>query len=488
MLRTTQTKVLLISLFFFFTCPFTKAQVTVNTLSEMNGLLDDIEFRILLNTDVKDASRLNLSEYRYFIPLINFLDLNVFGKGSTLHLDPDRMVTYISSLIPKAESGKDLSAQVLNGYKNGSYDTEVLDEQATTERKKAKVGIGGFFTVEYEYHQEPDGEFHPMLEINQTRIFFNADLNPTTQKNHITFLGEWNPVPEESIHQIDFIQIPHDTSIYTLEAPGADEDMSLNEMYNGETIPFERLHLSIEHVAGSFINLKVGQFRNPFGIWSDYTSHRNFSSTKNNQLVNGYALKKIDLGLMAALHSKNGFELEIALMNGRLSRTTQLSRDDIDDFKDLSCHTVYSMNHVSLGASVYLAECKSNRLAAGIDYLVNFKKISISGEVVYQKNSEPEKIFSELKGSPINELSSVASYLQFDLELKSRWHLYGFYEMWQYEANAKVINRPEYKVFHGIRYYISPSLRWMVLEYGHMFHKGFDKGSNHFSSQLELTF
>jgi hypothetical protein len=104
--------------------------------------------------------------------------------------------------------------------------------------------------------------------------------------------AEYNPIPEEVIHQVDEAIITKGSSKDTLltpEIPGEDD----------EEIPFERLFVNVNNIGGSKINITVGQFRNPFGIWSDYSSHRNFTATKNNTLVNGFALKKIELGIKA---------------------------------------------------------------------------------------------------------------------------------------------------------------------------------------------
>jgi len=81
------------------------------------------------------------------------------------------------------------------------------------------------------------------------------------------------------------------------------------------------------------MDLTVGQFRLPFGIWSDYTSHRNFSSTKNNYLVNGFALKKIELGILVEKSFASGVGLKAALVHGRQGRTAPLHREDHDNKK-----------------------------------------------------------------------------------------------------------------------------------------------------------
>jgi hypothetical protein len=50
------------------------------------------------------------------------------------------------------------------------------------------------------------------------------------------------------------------------------------------------------------------------------------------------------------------------------------------------------------------------------------------------------------------------------------------------------VNRAGVKIFHGLKYFINAKARWTILEYGHMFHEGFDKSFTHLSSQLEINF
>ncbi|MBK9026142.1 MAG: hypothetical protein IPL69_19920 [Saprospiraceae bacterium] len=147
---------------------------------------------------------------------------------------------------------------------------------------------------------------------------------------------------------------------------------------------------------------------------------------------------------------KGGWEWAAAIMHGRLSRTSPLSREDTDDMKDFCGHLRYNAKF-SLGASAYLAEFNTKRIALGLDYQVNFKKITISGETVYQRNSNPSEIFSGI--DDLKEFKSLSSYLQFDLELSHKFHLYGLYEIWDFRVdNVLVAPNPEAKLFHGIKY------------------------------------
>lgn len=477
------TRILFFLLFFISCLNISFGQTSISTMSDVNNLLEEVEFKVMLQTDLYKAEVLDLASKKYFIPLTNYIDLNVIGKDKSITLSSDKLSEFIVSQINTVSTSEQLGENILNEFlATGFVDDE---KKQVTEKDKPRVSLGGYFVSEYEYHQEPDGVFHSLLEINQTRIFVAADINPSESRNRISFLGEWNPIPEEVIHQIDEVSFRRDTTTYTLRNPG--ENGSMLHMSNGELIPFERLYVKIENLAGSKLNLTVGQFRNPFGFWSDYTSHRNFTSTKGNQLVNGFALKKIDLGLKLEGKINAGWEWSAAIMHGRLSRTSPLNRTDTDDKKDFCGHIRHTSKKLSVGTSAYFAEFDVKRIAVGLDYQVNFKKLTISGETVYQENDQPEKIFSDVNG--IRDLASFSSYLQFDLELSHKFHLYGMYEVWNLMANDEnVVSHPEAKLFHGIRYIFNNNLHWTIVEYGHMFHEGYDKGFTHLSSAIDLTF
>lgn len=114
--------------------------------------------------------------------------------------------------------------------------------------------------------------------------------------------------------------------------------------------------------------------------------------------------------------------------------------------KDFCGHLRYNAKKFSLGASAYLAEFNTKRIALGLDYQVNFKKITISGETVYQRNSNPSEIFSGI--DDLKEFKSLSSYLQFDLELSHKFHLYGLYEIWDFRVdNVLVAPNPKPNYF-----------------------------------------
>lgn len=356
--------------------------------------------------------------------------------------------------------------------------TLVNEAQKSGQPGPGQTHVGGFLVAEFEYHQEPDGKYLRLLEINQARLYFSTQLNSDDAKNNISLLAEYNPVPEEVIHQIDEITVSRNGINDTLRA-------AENEIEG--LIPFERLHIKVSNIANHGVTLTVGQFRNPFGLWSDYTSHRNFSSTKNNALVNGFALKKIELGLLVEKSFAGGFDLQAALVHGRQGRTFPLDRADRDDKKDFVGRFGFSGRHFSWGVSSYLAEFSLNKnVAFGLDGLLSTNRLSLSGELVLQKNKALNSTFGT--AFAFNRTSAQALYIQFDYSATPKFHVYGFYETWRFFADDALVLHPAYKIFHGLRYNIHPQLRWTIFEFGRMFHRGFDQGKLHLSTQLEMTY
>jgi hypothetical protein len=444
------------------------AQKSAYTLPEANQILEGIHQYLSIALEDSIKARVNFRDNRYLLPLVNYIDYSIIGKGKVAHIYEEGLRTFISSSLESGSSLADVSAGLIKKYE------ELLLEASEGEAVSDGFSIGGFAALETEYHQELNGEYATLIEVNQLRLYFASRLNSGSKKNNIDVLAEFNPVPEEVIHHIDeaFIK-PGDT----LRPPPAVGD---------GPVPFERLFVVVNKLGGSRINLTLGQFRNPFGLWSDFSSHRNFSSTKNNALVNGFALKKIELGIKIDFKISNNLELEAAVVHGRTGRTSPLFRADNDSKKDLVAHLTYSKGNFFLGSSGYLAEFSTDRTAFGIDFGFRTSKLLISGEWVMQSNISSELAPVLLPNT--HKLKSHSAYAQMDYSLTNKLHWYGLYDWWTLKADGVEVNQPAFKAFNGLKYYLSPKVRWTIIEYGHMFHKGFDKGFNHLSTQLEVNF
>jgi hypothetical protein len=443
---------------------------TIATISDITSLIKSVSFGVLPQVDVDKLNDAYLNE-SYLLIFANFLDYNVIGAGRSIVIEPDRITSFIVEKINERVDQKLISDLLIAELNKGTFNPEGVNQSRGS--VASMVAIGGYLVTEFEYHEE-DGRFVPLYELNQAKIFINARL-VANQQSSINVLAEWNPVPEEVIHHIDEIIVNNDT----VSLPEIDED---------ERVPFERLSVTIENVGGSGINITSGQIRNPFGFWSDYTSHRNFSSTKNNFLVNGFALKKIELGVQIDKEFKGGFGFKTAIVHGRNGRTAPLFRQDVDEKYDWVTRFHYSHNNFTAGFSSYLGEFSVNkRTAFGIDFLASAKNISLSGEFVYQYNDAPQEVFRNLTEA-VSPFRSVSGYLQFDLVLTNKLRAYGLYDIWMFNTKNGENSFDSIKIFHGLRYYINKNVRWTLFEFGHINTLAFNGADTHMSTQLEITF
>jgi hypothetical protein len=490
----------------------------MNTMTEFNKSVNYMELR--LSVDAPEDFSKNPEANDIFTSFFSYIDLNVIGMGRRAFFYPDQVIEFILSNYAAGKKIEELEFMIVDEYKKGTFSQKV-DEPSTSRQYFLRTHFGGFIAVELQYHQKgSDGQYVHLLDINQARIYFSSYVNPNEKMNNVYFLGEWDPVPEGIFHHINKVDIDVNGKKETITPRAISTE-------NGEIIPFEQLYVGLDNVFDSGLNITFGQFRNPFGIWSDYTAHRNTSSTKTNQLVNGFALKKIELGALLEKDFKfateNFLNLRLGLVTGRLTRTFPLLRYDLDQDKDLVFNATYTNSLFRLGASSYLGSLSFNKnIALGADFIIPTKYVLFSGEYAYQENNNVSNTFGDAPAAStdhsahdtttaapaaniidIKKLASHSAYIQFDYHLQDTFafansqllnkitnnlHIYGLYDFWLYMADGKVVNRPAFKVFHGLKYQINPQTRWTIIEYGHMFHEGFDKGFNHFGTQIELTF
>lgn len=469
-------KITLISIFLVAALSFKgTAQKTAYTMPEVNKILKGIHLYVTIELDDSTKANTKLTSAHYLNPLTNYIDYNVIGKGQVAVIDEDKLREFIIKSINGGKTLTQVGKELINEFNRETQEGDALAE------KEDLFNIGGFFSGEMEYHEEPNGKFEFKSELNQLKIYFASHINSKSKNNNVNVFAEYNPVPEEVIHQVEEAVITKGIFTDTLRQPEG-------FMQDEQTIPFERLFVNVTNVGGTKLNLTFGQFRTPFGLWSDFTSHRNFTSTKNNTLVNGFALKKIELGLKVDFKINTHWDVEAAVVNGRFGRTAPLYRDDNDNKKDFVTHITYTGNRFSAGASAYLAEfALDKRNAYGIDFGYRLDKLLLSGEFVIQQNKQLAVNAPNI-GTFISELSSSSAYLQFDYELSSRLHIYGMYDYWKLNADKQTINQAAFKVFNGLKYFINPKTRWTIVEYGYIGHKGFDKGKMHLSTQLEINF
>lgn len=439
---------------------------TLATESDVTGLLKVISFGVLLQVEVDKMEDAYLND-SYLFKFKNFLDYNVVGSGNSITVDPDSMVEFIVQKINEQTPHTLISDLLISELNQGTFGRTDSNENATS-----VVSVGGFLTTEFEYNQLEEGEAEPEVEINQAKIFVSARIN-SAKKNSVNVLAEWNPVREETSDYTDEFKLPN----------GDTATLHLNDVE--DHIPFERLSVTIENVAGSGLDITAGQIRNPFGFWSDYTAYRNISSTKNNLIVNGFALRKIELGIQIEKQYQSGLGFKAAMVHGRQGRNSSLyPRGNPDHRFDFVGRVHYSHNAYTIGASAYLAEFAVNkRNAVGADFLLTKSNLTVSGEFVYQFNNAPEDIYENAVGLP-KQLTSLSGYVQYDLRLVDKFHLFGLFEQWSFSENKA------FKAFNGFRYYINRNVKWTIAEVGYLRHTHVSEYDQHFRfvTQLEITF
>jgi len=183
---------------------------TASTMSEVNQILQAVDFEVLLRTEAEINKGVGLAEGSYLLPLASYLDLNFIGAGKSVTLDPEAMIDFILGRLAQGESIETIGLGLVAEFKRTGFLPKVREQERPKKIDEAESGrthIGGFLAGEFEYHQEPDGSYHRLLEINQVRIYFATQLNPNAVGNNLSVLAEYNPVPEEVIHQIDEIRI-----------------------------------------------------------------------------------------------------------------------------------------------------------------------------------------------------------------------------------------------------------------------------------------
>jgi hypothetical protein len=447
--------------------------VAVQTISDINRLIGTISLYALLEIDV--STNVILQD-KHLLGFANYLDYQWVGAGKVVYVYPGKIATFIAEHINGGGHVEEVSRRVIQEFQMGRFMIEVGGGASSEEGISMKVGT--YVVGEVEVHQEPDGHLKTLLELNQAKIFLTGHYDEKGDNiNMADVLVEFNPVPEEVIHHIESVVIVPNGVSDTLSHADPPSDAA--------TIPFERLQFSVSNIGNSGVTATFGQIRNPFGIWSDFTSHRNFTSAKNNLLVNGFALKKIELGLQ--LDRRFGpFSLTAAFVHGRQGRTAPLFRENLEERFDGVFRAGFQHRSLRVGLSGYLAGMSLDRSAFGADVSWQQGRFLVGGELVYQRNSQ-FGVMMEMDEASTNA-SSFGAYCEVDFAITPKLHAYGLYDIWSLYLDGNIVNQPVPHLFHGLRYYVLKNVRWTILEHGYLGHENFDKGKLHLSTQVEVTF
>ncbi|MBK9026140.1 MAG: hypothetical protein IPL69_19910 [Saprospiraceae bacterium] len=105
-------------------------------MSDVNNVFEEVEFKVMLQTDMQKAESLDLPSKKYFISMSNYIDLNVIGKGKSLVLSSDKITTFILSQFGTVNSAEQLGEKLLNAYINEEFSET---EKRSTERETQGV-------------------------------------------------------------------------------------------------------------------------------------------------------------------------------------------------------------------------------------------------------------------------------------------------------------------------------------------------------------
>jgi hypothetical protein len=285
------------------------------------------------------------------------------------------------------------------------------------------IDISGFLILEAEWHHNAGGETRVWWEINRLRLDFSSQLS-----DHVSVLAQFAPVPEEITHQIDQLQLSDGR-----ELPDLDSVIEVEE--EQQLIPFERIEVRWQSVAGRWLNLSLGQLRDPFGHWEDFSAHRNGTLTKNNTLVLGIALRNLDMGIQADGDLTDWLDYRVAVRKGNNAGTVNLGREDNNARYDAVGRVGWHDGDLGIGLSGYSVDSRAGKFL--------------------QKNT-PER------------LRSLASYIQANYGLASLvagLRLYALCDYWRLEANSR-FEREALNFNAGAKYKIMAEGLTLSLEWG----------------------
>jgi hypothetical protein len=330
--------------------------------------------------------------------------------------------------------------------------------------------VSGFIAMEYELRKHTDQDLESLFEINKAR--FNFDLQMT---DAFWILAEYNPVPEELVHHHDVFPLK-DGRTLTVERLHPEEE---EEEEDEGILPFERLEARWSGIGGRALNLSAGQLRNPFGLWEDFTAHRNSTATKNSAFVLGIALHNVDIGAQIDGTIADRHRFVVGVRNGATVRTQRPRREDDNGSKDLVGKFVTRLGTARVGANAYFVDARTDRWAVGAEYIVPAgDRLTVSGEVVYKRN-RPE------------DLANVATYVQANYNLFSlleglRW--FALVDYWRLSAGGEFQGRFT-TAFTGLKYKVIPGGLTLTAEYGRLDGDPLREESNHqVNLQAEVSF
>jgi hypothetical protein len=195
--------------------------MAIATISDINNLLNTISLYTMLEIDVSTNV---VFRDKYLIPFGNYLDYQWVGAGKTAYLYPSKIASFIAEKINTGTPPENVARLVINAFQEGLFSVDVGEPDAGDANK---LRVGAYFVGGYDIFQNPAGEVETHFEINQSKFYFSGHYNPDkSNRNVIDFLAEFNPVPEEVYHHIDFLRVNHGSYYDTLVRPSDEEGRS----------------------------------------------------------------------------------------------------------------------------------------------------------------------------------------------------------------------------------------------------------------------
>ncbi len=327
-----------------------------------------------------------------------------------------------------------------------------------------KIDMGGFLTLEGMWHHNAGEPTRVWWEINRLRLDFSSQLS-----DHLSVLAEFAPVPEEITHQIEELELSDGRVL-----PMADTATGVKE--EQFTIPFERVEVRLQNLCGRWLNLSLGQLRDPFGHWEDFSARRNATLTKNNTFVLGIALRNLDMGITADGDLTNWLDYRLGIRKGSNVSTSGLGRKDNNARYDAVGRIGVHTGATALGINGYSVDSRSEKFALGADWQTSIAVLTLMGEGVLQRN-QPEG------------LRSFAAYVQANYNLAHqvtglRWFILCDY--WRLEADSR-LEQEALSLNSGFKYKIPAGGLTLTLEFGRTYLNS-APDPWHVTTQMEVEF
>ena len=112
-----------------------KGQVALSNMNQVNNLIDDVVFKTLLQVDLQKAEAVDLSNKKCFIPMSNYIEEKVFGKGNTLAIDGEKISEFIIYQIKDGVKRKALSKKLSASLQKGKFTTSEQAPAKLTDEK-----------------------------------------------------------------------------------------------------------------------------------------------------------------------------------------------------------------------------------------------------------------------------------------------------------------------------------------------------------------